>query len=71
MRSAILDRFLHHAELGAKDKWRMYVRRVTLERPDYEPFFVLTNLLDGDPFSAEAVLELYGERWQSNACFSK
>ena len=49
----------------------MYVRRVTLERPDYEPFFVLTNLLDGDPFSAEAVLELYGERWHIERVFQQ
>jgi Transposase DDE domain len=56
---------------SAQDKRRMYVRRVTLERPDQEPIIVLTNLLDADLFPAEAVLDLYGQRWGIERVFQK
>jgi hypothetical protein len=56
---------------SAKDKRRMYVRRITLVRPDDEPIIVLTNLLDGDRFSAEDVLKLYGERWHIERVFQQ
>jgi hypothetical protein len=56
---------------SAKDKRRMYVRRITLERPNEEPIIVLTNLLDGVQFPAEAVLELYGERWHIERVFQQ
>jgi hypothetical protein len=56
---------------SANDQRRMYVRRVTLERPDEEPILVLTNLLDGDRFPAEALLELYGERWHIERVFQQ
>jgi Transposase DDE domain len=56
---------------SAKDKRRMYVRRITLERPNEEPILVLTNLLDGDRFPAEAVLALYRERWHIERVFQQ
>jgi Transposase DDE domain len=56
---------------SAKDKRRMYVRRITLERPGDEPIIVLTSLLDSDQFSAEAILELYGQRWDIERVFQQ
>ena len=53
------------------DKRRMYVRRITLDRPGEESIIVLTNLLDGDEFPAWAIMEVYRERWQIERVFQQ
>ena len=56
---------------SAKDKRRMYSRRIPLERPGDEPVIVVTNLLDEKRYPAEAILDLYGERWHIERVFQQ
>ena len=55
----------------AGEKRRMYVRRVTLERPGEEEVSVVTDLQDAAVFPAQDLLDLYLHAGQSSACFSR
>jgi hypothetical protein len=56
---------------SARDRRRLYVRRITLTRPGEETIFLLTNLLDAEAFPAGAILDLYAERWQIERLFQQ
>jgi hypothetical protein len=56
---------------ATKDKRRIYVRRITLERTGEESIIVLTNLLDEAKFPAWAIMEVYRERWQIERVFQQ
>src|SRR5579863_3094226 len=48
---------------GPQHKKRLYVRQITVERPDGEPLVLVTNLLDADRHPATDLLLLYRRRW--------
>lgn len=56
---------------AASDRRRRYVRRVTLSRPGEEDVSVVTDLLDGHAYPAEALLELYLMRWGIERVFQQ
>ncbi len=56
---------------AARNKQRLYVRRITLFRPDEEDVLVLTNLLDADAYPASDLLETYLMRWGIERMFQK
>lgn len=56
---------------SATDKRRLYVRRITLDRPGEESIIVLTNLLESGAFPAWAIMEVYRERWQIERVFQQ
>jgi hypothetical protein len=56
---------------SARDRRRLYVRRITLTRPGEEAISVLTDLLDAEAFPAGAILDLYAERWQIERLFQQ
>jgi hypothetical protein len=45
------------------DRRRIYVRRITLQRPGEEEVSVMTNLLDADQVPGEQLLAAYLQRW--------
>jgi hypothetical protein len=53
------------------NKHRRYVRRIHLKRNDGEDVIVLTNLLDGDAYPADDLLEVYLQRWGIERMFQK
>jgi Transposase DDE domain len=53
------------------DKRRIYVRRVTLERPGEEAVALVTDLLEADEHPAEDLLEIYLTRWQIENVFQQ
>jgi len=58
--------------LGAVgEKRRMYVRRVTLERPGEEEVSVVTDLQDAAVFPAQDLLDLYLQRWTIERMFQQ
>ncbi len=58
--------------MGAEsDKRRIYLRRITLERPGDEDVAVVTDLLDEQLFPAEDLLTLYLTRWQIENVFQQ
>ena len=56
---------------SAKDPRRMYLRRITLERPGEEEIALMTNLLDPDAIPAEQLLEAYLARWTIERVFQQ
>ncbi len=54
-----------------KDPRRMYLRRITLERPGEEEIAILSNLLDAVEVSAEELLALYLDRWSIERVFQQ
>jgi hypothetical protein len=55
-----------------EDPRRMYVRQITLHRPDEEEDVILiTNLLDETVFPAEDLLEVYLARWTVERVFQQ
>jgi hypothetical protein len=56
---------------GPSDKRRLYVRRVTVHRPDAEDVSVVTDLIDGDTYPAADILEMYLRRWGIERMFQK
>ena len=54
-----------------KDNRRMYVRRITLVRSGEESIILLTSLLNAEQYSAQAILQLYAERWQIERVFQQ
>jgi hypothetical protein len=48
---------------GPRNAHRCYVRQLVLERPGDKPLVVLTDLLDGERYPADDVLEVYRQRW--------
>ena len=58
--------------MGAEgDKRRIYVRRITLERPGEEEVAVVTDLLDAQAYPAEDLLAVYLARWQVENVFQE
>jgi hypothetical protein len=55
----------------ATDKRRVYVRRITLERPGDEDVILVTNLLDADLIPATDLLEVYLQRWGIERMFQR
>jgi hypothetical protein len=53
------------------DPRRRYVRRVTLSRPGEEDVTLVTDLLDGQAYPAEDLLEVYLRRWAIEGCFQQ
>jgi hypothetical protein len=56
---------------SAKDSRRLYVRQITLERPDEEDIILVTNLLDAEAIPAEQLLEVYLARWSIERVFQQ
>jgi hypothetical protein len=54
-----------------RDKRRRYVRRIHLLRPGAEDVVLITDLLDADRYSAQDLLEMYGERWGIEGAFQQ
>ncbi len=56
---------------GAGDKRRLYVRRVTVHRPDDEDVSVVTDLIDAEAYPAADILDMYLRRWGIERLFQK
>ena len=59
---------------GAIWEWgpkRRYVRQITLERPGEETISLVTDLLDGEVFSASDLLDAYLMRWEIERVFQQ
>jgi hypothetical protein len=56
---------------SAKDQRRMYLRRITLERPSEEEVSLLTNLLDAEEVPAQDLLATYLNRWSIERVFQQ
>lgn len=56
---------------GPKDTRRLYVRRVTVHRPDDGDVSVVTDLLDGEAYPAPDILDMYLRRWGIEGLFQK
>jgi hypothetical protein len=56
---------------GPRNRHRCYVRQVLLERPGEEALVLWTDLLDADPYPADAVLEVYLQRWGIERVFQE
>lgn len=54
-----------------RDKRRLYVRRITLERPGEETLILVTDLLDEQTYPAVDLLELYRMRWGIERVFQR
>jgi Transposase DDE domain len=54
-----------------RSKRRLYVRRITLERPGEKAVIVVTNLLDAQAVPAVDVLEVYLNRWGIERMFQQ
>lgn len=59
-------------EMGAtSDKRRLFVRRITVFRPNEEEVKIFTDLLDEETYPAADLLELYRERWSLENVFQQ
>jgi Transposase DDE domain len=56
---------------GPDDERRLYVRRVTVHRPDDEDVSVVTDLVDGEIYPAADILDMYLRRWGIERLFQK
>jgi len=56
---------------GAKDARRLYVRRITVQRPGEEDVSVVTDLIDGERYPATDILDMYLRRWGIERLFQK
>jgi hypothetical protein len=56
---------------GPDDRRRLYVRRVTVHRPDDEDVSVVTDLTDGEKYPAADILDMYLRRWGIERLFQK
>jgi hypothetical protein len=56
---------------GPNDKRRLYVRRITVHRPDDEDVSVVTDLIDGETYPATDILDMYLRRWGIEQLFQK
>jgi hypothetical protein len=52
-------------------KGRLYVRHITLVRPGEEDVVLVTDLLDAEPYPAEALLTVYRRRWGIEQVFGR
>jgi hypothetical protein len=58
--------------LGASgDRRRLYVRRITVLRPNDESVSVVTDLIDGDRYGTADLLDMYLRRWGIERLFQK
>jgi hypothetical protein len=56
---------------SARDKRRLYVRRITLYRPGEESVILVTDLLDADRYPAADLLAVYLLRWGIERVFQQ
>jgi hypothetical protein len=56
---------------SASDRRRLYVRRVTWQRPGQKDLAVVTDLLDAAAYPAAALLTLYLRRWRLEGVFQE
>lgn len=56
---------------SAKDPRRMYVRQITLTRPEEEDVILITNLMDSDQVPGEQLLTAYLARWNIERVFQQ
>lgn len=56
---------------SAKSKKRIYVRRITLERPGEENIVLVTNLLEAESYPAADLLDTYLLRWGIERVFQQ
>ena len=56
---------------GPDDERRLYVRRITVHRPDDEDVLVVTDLVDGETYPAADILDMYLRRWGIERLFQK
>lgn len=56
---------------GPGDRRRLFVRRITVHRPDDEDVSVVTDLTDGATYPAADVLDMYLRRWGLERLFQK
>lgn len=56
---------------GATDPRRLYVRRITVQRPDDEDILVVTDLCDAETYPAADLLDMYLRRWGIERLFQK
>jgi hypothetical protein len=54
-----------------RDPRRLYVRQITLVRPDEEPVILVTNLLAAEQFPATEMLAVYLARWNIERVFQQ
>jgi hypothetical protein len=57
--------------VGLDRKRRLYVRRITLFRPEEEPIIVITDLLDENAWPALDLLAAYRQRWGIERVFQQ
>jgi hypothetical protein len=57
--------------VGVDRKRRLYVRRITLVRPQEEPIIVITDLLDEQAWPALDLLAAYRQRWGIERVFQQ
>jgi hypothetical protein len=55
----------------ASAKQRMFVRRITLSRPDEEDVSLITDLLDAESYPAQDLLDTYLQRWTIERVFQQ
>jgi hypothetical protein len=56
---------------GPDDVRRLYVRRITVSRPDDEDVSVVTDLIDDQTYPAVDILDMYLRRWGIERLFQK
>jgi hypothetical protein len=56
---------------SAKDPRRMYLRQITLARPDEDDVVLVTNLLAHEDVPGEQLLETYLDRWTIERAFQQ
>lgn len=56
---------------SAKDPRRMYLRQITLARPDEDDVILVTNLLAPEDVPGEQLLETYLDRWTIERAFQQ
>ena len=54
-----------------QDKRRLYLRRITIERPGEEDVSVVTNLLDAEQVPGQDLLDVYLQRWTIERVFQQ
>lgn len=56
---------------GPTDQRRLYVRRITVQRPGADDVSVVTDLIDGATYPAADILDMYLRRWGIERLFQK
>jgi hypothetical protein len=56
---------------AASNRWRCYVRWITVQRSGQEAVTIVTDLLDEETYPALELLQLYRRRWSSEQVFQQ